>query len=75
VRLNPLYGPARQDGIRVGAAERVVVAGVPKLRAAMHLDTVFTFAERDIGTLFATIVDAVHAFALCPADTSPAVDY
>src|SRR4029434_3465081 len=24
------------------AAERVVVAGMPKLRAAMHLDTVFT---------------------------------
>jgi arginine deiminase len=27
-----------------GAASRVIVAGMPKLRAAMHLDTVFTFA-------------------------------
>src|SRR5262245_284948 len=26
-----------------GGAERVIVAGMPKLRAAMHLDTVFTF--------------------------------
>jgi arginine deiminase len=34
-----------------GAAERVVVAGMPKLRAAMHLDTVFTFADRDLVTL------------------------
>ncbi len=41
-----------------GAAERVVVAGMPKLRAAMHLDTVFTFADRDIVTLYPTIVDA-----------------
>ncbi|HEX5200368.1 MAG TPA: arginine deiminase family protein, partial [Actinoplanes sp.] len=31
-----------------GAANRVIVAGMPKLRAAMHLDTVFTFADRDI---------------------------
>ena len=30
-----------------GAAERVIVAAMPKLRAAMHLDTVFTFADRD----------------------------
>jgi arginine deiminase len=29
------------------AAEQVIVAGMPKLRAAMHLDTVFTFADRD----------------------------
>ena len=41
-----------------GAAERVVVAGMPKLRAAMHLDTVFTFADRDVVTLYPTIMDA-----------------
>ena len=29
------------------AAERVIVAAMPKIRAAMHLDTVFTFADRD----------------------------
>ena len=33
-----------------GAAEQVIVAGMPKLRAAMHLDTVFTFADRDCVT-------------------------
>jgi len=49
-----------------GAAERVVVAGMPKLRAAMHLDTVFTFADRDIVTLYPTIVDAIHSFTLRP---------
>jgi arginine deiminase len=51
-----------------GAAERVVVAGMPKLRAAMHLDTVFTFADRDIVTVFPTIVDAIDTFSLRPDD-------
>ena len=57
-----------------GAAERVVVAGMPKLRAAMHLDTVFTFADRDIVTLYPTIMDAVHTFSLRPSDKSPGVE-
>jgi arginine deiminase len=52
-----------------GAAERVVVAGMPKLRAAMHLDTVFTFADRDIVTVYPEIVDAIHSFTLLPADS------
>ncbi len=51
-----------------GAAERVIIAGMPKLRAAMHLDTVFTFVDRDIVTLYPTIMDAVHTFTLLPSD-------
>ncbi|SDD75050.1 arginine deiminase [Nocardioides lianchengensis] len=57
-----------------GAAERVVVAGMPKLRAAMHLDTVFTFADRDVVTLYPTIMDAVHTFSLVPSDRPPGVE-
>lgn len=56
-----------------GAAERVVVAGMPKLRSAMHLDTVFTFADRDIVTLYPAIMDAVHTFTLLPEERSPGV--
>jgi arginine deiminase len=51
-----------------GAAERVVVAGMPKLRAAMHLDTVFTFADRDLVTYYPDIVDGIQAFSLRPDD-------
>jgi arginine deiminase len=54
-----------------GAAEQVVVAGLPKLRAAMHLDTVFTFADRDVVTVYPGIVDVVHAFTLRPDDGAP----
>jgi arginine deiminase len=55
------------------AAERVVIAGMPKLRSAMHLDTVFTFADRDVVTLYPTIMDAVHTFSLRPSDRAPGV--
>jgi arginine deiminase len=51
-----------------GAAERVIVAAMPKLRAAMHLDTIFTFADRDLVTLYPKIMDAVHAISLRPSD-------
>ncbi|WP_250558682.1 arginine deiminase, partial [Pseudonocardia lacus] len=54
-----------------GAAERVIVAGMPKLRAAMHLDTVFTFADRDCVTAFPDIVDGIHTFTLRPHDKDP----
>jgi arginine deiminase len=57
-----------------GAATRVIVAGMPKLRAAMHLDTVFTFVDRDIVTLYPTIMDAVHTFTLMPSDKAPGVE-
>jgi arginine deiminase len=57
-----------------GAAERVIVAGMPKLRAAMHLDTVFTFADRDCATVFSGIVDRIQPFTLRPADGRSGVE-
>ncbi len=50
------------------AATRVIVAGMPKLRAAMHLDTVFTFADRDVVTYYPDIVDGIRSVSLRPAD-------
>ena len=57
-----------------GAAERVIVAGMPRLRSAMHLDTVFTFVDRDVVTLYPTIMDAVHTFTLLPSDRAPGIE-
>ncbi|MGH8877819.1 MAG: arginine deiminase [Stackebrandtia sp.] len=59
---------------RQGAAQHVVVAGMPRLRSAMHLDTVFTFADRDVVTLYPKIMDSVHTFSLRPSDSEPGVD-
>jgi arginine deiminase len=56
------------------AATRVVVAGMPKLRAAMHLDTVFTLADRDVATAFNPIVDSIETFSLRPTDSGHGVD-
>ena len=49
-----------------GAAERVIVAAMPKLRAAMHLDTVFTFADRDCVLIYPDIVNVIEAFSYRP---------
>ena len=57
-----------------GAADRVIVAGMPKLRAAMHLDTVFTFADLDCATVFSGIVDGIQTFTLRPADSGSRVE-
>ena len=49
-----------------GVADRLIVAAMPKLRAAMHLDTVFTFGDRDLVTVYKTIVDQIRSFTLRP---------
>src|SRR5262250_2345135 len=50
-----------------GAATRVIIAAMPKLRSTMHLDTVFTFADRDVVTIFPDIMDGVHTISLRPS--------
>jgi len=57
-----------------GGAEKVIVAGMPKLRAAMHLDTVFTFADRDVVTIYPEIVDNIQSFTLVPSDSAPGLE-
>ena len=57
-----------------GAAQRVIAAGMPKLRAAMHLDTVFTFADRDVATAYLDIVDGIQPFSIYPSDSDPGVE-
>jgi arginine deiminase len=54
-----------------GAAERVIVASLPKTRSAMHLDTVFTFCDYDLVTAYAPIVDGIVPFSLRPDDSAP----
>ncbi|WP_421577689.1 arginine deiminase [Shinella sp. M31] len=49
-----------------GAAERVIIAAMPKLRAAMHLDTVFTFADRDCVLTYPDIVNGIECFSYRP---------
>ena len=50
------------------AATRVIAALMPKSRAAMHLDTVFTFCDRDVVTLFREVVDQIRCYSIYPSD-------
>lgn len=54
-----------------GAAQRVVVAGMPRSRAAMHLDTVFTFCDRDLVTVFPEVVNQIVPFSIRPDPGKP----
>ena len=49
-----------------GAAERVIAALMPRDRSSMHLDTIFTFCDRDLVTVYPPVVDRIRAFSLRP---------
>jgi len=53
------------------AVEKVIVAGLPKSRAAMHLDTVFSFCDRDLVTVFPEVVNQIVPFTLRPDESKP----
>jgi arginine deiminase len=42
-----------------GAARLVIGARMPRERAAMHLDTVFTFCDRNVATLYEPVVEQI----------------
>lgn len=50
------------------AASRVIACLMPKSRAAMHLDTVFTFCDRDLCTAFREVADQIRCFSARPGD-------
>ncbi|MDX0411840.1 arginine deiminase [Sinorhizobium medicae] len=61
-------GQVAKTLFKAGAATRVIGCLMPKSRAAMHLDTVFTFCDRDVVTLFAEVVDRIRCYSMIPLD-------
>ncbi|WAL40544.1 arginine deiminase [Brevibacterium sp. BRM-1] len=51
-----------------GAAQHIIVAAMARDRASMHLDTVFSFCDRDLVTVFRDVVDTIRPISLRPAD-------
>lgn len=51
-----------------GAASRVIAAKMPLDRASMHLDTVFTFCDRDLATVYTPVVDLIRPISYYPAE-------
>jgi arginine deiminase len=61
-------GQVAQSLFRNGGATRVIGCLMPKSRAAMHLDTVFSFCDRDVITLFREVVDQIRCYSVFPDD-------
>ena len=57
-----------------GAAERVIAAKMPPDRASMHLDTIFTFCDRDLVTIYEPVVNAITPISYRPGDKEGALD-
>ena len=57
-----------------GAATRVLAAQIPKSRGAMHLDTVFSFCDVDLVTVFPEMVDAIRVHSLRPGKQQGTLD-
>ncbi len=53
---------------KAGAATRVIAGQMPRERSNMHLDTVFTFVNTDLVTIFPDIVNNMKAFSLYPGE-------
>lgn len=49
-------------------AERVIACQMPASRAAMHLDTVFSFCDQDLVTSFTHVADQIRCYSLTPDD-------
>jgi arginine deiminase len=55
-----------QNLFEAGAARLVIGAQMPRDRAAMHLDTVFTFCNRDVATLYEPVVSQILPILFTP---------
>jgi arginine deiminase len=53
-----------------GAARLIIGAQMPRERAAMHLDTVFTFCDRDVVTLYEPVVSQIRPILFKPGGAS-----
>ncbi|AYD89837.1 arginine deiminase [Actinomyces sp. 2119] len=54
---------------QAGSAQRVIAARMPKERAAMHLDTVFTLCSEEVVNIYEPVVREMEVFSLRPDDS------
>ena len=59
-------GQVARELFKHKAATRVIACLMPKSRAAMHLDTVFSFCDRDVVTVFREVVDQIRCYSIYP---------
>ncbi|SFI29180.1 arginine deiminase [Jannaschia pohangensis] len=57
-----------------GQVQRVIACTMPKGRASMHLDTVFTLCDRDRATAYPEVAEAITCHSIRPASAPGAID-
>ena len=63
-----------QQLFKHNAAERVIAAKMPPDRASMHLDTIFTFCDRDLVTIYEPVVNNITPISYRPGDKEGELD-
>ncbi len=56
------------------AATRVIAAKMPRDRASMHLDTIFSFCDRDLVTIFEGVVNRIQPISYRPGEKEGTLD-
>lgn len=51
-----------------GAARHVLAAKMPRDRATMHLDTIFTFCDRDLVTMYEQVINRIQPISYRPGN-------
>ncbi|MCP4359176.1 MAG: arginine deiminase [Chloroflexi bacterium] len=67
-------GQVAQELFKHGAASHVLAAKMPRDRASMHLDTIFTFCDRDLVTIFEPVVNRIQPISYRPGSQEGALD-
>jgi arginine deiminase len=63
-----------QQLFKHNAAERVIAAKMPPDRASMHLDTIFSFCDRDLVTIYEPVVNNITPISYRPGDKEGELD-
>jgi arginine deiminase len=63
-----------QQLFKHNAAERVIAAKMPPDRASMHLDTIFTFCDRDLVTIYEPVVNNITPISYRPGEVEGTLD-
>ncbi len=57
-----------------GAANHIIAAKMPHDRASMHLDTVFTFCDRDLVTIYEPVINRIQPISYRPGNSESTLD-
>ena len=55
-------------------ANHIIVAKMPRDRASMHLDTIFTFCDRDLVTIYEPVVNRIQTVSYHPGEKEGTLD-